>query len=277
MVIRKSDRVSKVLERDESLVEVFASLSPAFEKLRNPGMRKVMARLVTVEQAARMAHVDADELVRRLNGGAPAGDDDGDGAQASATPRHADDDRTATAPAALRAITWDRIVTVDVREDLRAGREPFSRIMAARRTVPPGGALCVRAIFEPVPLYTVMAAHGFAHHTEKLAADDWQVWFYPGESAAPGATAAPIEDAAADLEGDDVVVLDVRGLEPPEPMVRTLEALETLPQGATLVQINVRVPQFLLPRLEERGFTYEIREQAPELVRVFIRRAAADS
>ena len=136
MVIRKSDLVSKVLERDESLVEVFASLSPAFEKLRNPGMRKVMARLVTVEQAARMAHVDADELVRRLNGGAPAGDDDGDGAQASATPRHADDDRTATAPAALRAITWDRIVSVDVREDLRAGREPFSRIMAARRTVP---------------------------------------------------------------------------------------------------------------------------------------------
>jgi uncharacterized protein (DUF2249 family) len=71
----------------------------------------------------------------------------------------------------------------------------------------------------------------------------------------------------------DVVVLDVRDLEPPEPMVRTLEALEKLQPGATLVQLNVRVPQFLLPQLTERGFTYEVREQGPELVRVFIRRA----
>lgn len=269
MVIRKSDRVSKVLERDESLVEVFASLSPAFEKLRNPGMRKVMARLVTVEQAARMAHVDADELVRRLNGGAPAGDDDGDGAQASATPRHADDDRTATAPAALRAITWDRIVTVDVREDLRAGREPFSRIMAARRTVPPGGALCVRAIFEPVPLYAVMKRQGFEHWTERLADDDWRIWFYDaggGAQPEPAQTTTEIR-----TEEDGVVVIDVRGLEPPEPMVRTLEALEQLPRGGTLVQLNVRVPQFLLPQLEQRGFTYEVREQEPGLVRVFIR------
>jgi uncharacterized protein (DUF2249 family) len=72
-----------------------------------------------------------------------------------------------------------------------------------------------------------------------------------------------------------VVILDVRDLEPPEPMVRTLAALEELPPGGTLLQINVRVPQFLLPRLEERGFTYEIREQAPDLVRVFIRHGTA--
>ncbi len=57
-------------------------------------------------------------------------------------------------------------------------------------------------------------------------------------------------------------------------MVRTLEALEALDAGGTLVQINERVPRFLLPKLEERGFTYEVRQQACDLVRVFIRRAA---
>jgi hypothetical protein len=56
-------------------------------------------------------------------------------------------------------------------------------------------------------------------------------------------------------------------------MVRTLAALETLPADATLVQINVRVPEFLLPQLEQRGFTYEVREQKRDLVRLFIRRA----
>lgn len=195
-------------------------------------------------------------------------------------------------PAAVAGVPGDRIVHLDVREDLREGREPFSRIMAARQEVPEGGVLCLRAIFEPVPLYRVMERQGFTHHTERLADDDWRVWFLSeggdavrervsapastdgstgaASEATPDATGTP--DAPDTPDATDVVVLDVRGLEPPEPMVRTLEALESLPEGHTLLQINVRVPQFLLPRLEERGFVYEIREQAPDLVRVFIRR-----
>ena len=196
-------------------------------------------------------------------------------------------------PPALAAIPAGSVVELDVREDLREGREPFGRIMDARRELPPGGALCVRAIFEPVPLFRVMEKHGLAHHSVQLGPDDWKVWFYPAAADAPGGSEdAGSEDAgsrpaeAPDAEGagevggddvaDDVVVLDVRGLEPPEPMVRTLAALEELPDDGTLVQINVRVPRFLLPQLEERGYAYEIREQSEDLVRVFIRRADGD-
>jgi len=181
-------------------------------------------------------------------------------------------------PAALAAVPAERIVDVDVREVLRAGGEPFGQIMAARQALPPGGVLRVRAIFEPAPLYFVLGAQGFGHWTEQLAGDDWRVWFF--ESAAnPAAAAAPagdvVPEATPPSAGDDgdVVILDVRGLEPPEPMVRTLEALELLPAGKTLVQINVRAPKFLLPMLENRGFRYEVREQEATLVRTFIRRA----
>lgn len=182
------------------------------------------------------------------------------------------------APEALARIPGQDVVELDVREALRSGQEPFSTIMAAREEVPDGGALSLRAIFEPVPLYGVMARHGFAHWTEKLADDDWRVWFYPegpaaGETGEPGPQAAPAPDSGSEGADDGVVVLDVRGLEPPEPLVRTLAALEELPEGHTLVQINVRVPRFLLPQLRERGFSWEIREQEPDLVRVFIRRA----
>lgn len=207
-------------------------------------------------------------------------------------------------PEAVERIPTEKIVEVDVREDLRSGREPFQRIMSARRDVPEGGALCLRAIFEPVPLYGVMANQGLTHYTEQLGPEDWRVWFYPesvggaeSETGAPGESAEgagdeewpeagsagggdrPDEELASggDPAGAaDVVILDVRGLDPPEPMVRTLTALESLPPGATLVQINVRVPRFLLPQLEERGFSYEVKEQGPELVRVFIRHAAAE-
>jgi uncharacterized protein (DUF2249 family) len=175
-----------------------------------------------------------------------------------------------TRPAALAAIADDDVIMLDVRDELRAKREPFSQIMAALEGRPQGGALAVRAIFDPVPLYGVMRSHGLSSWTEQGADDDWTVWFFedtPGDTAEESAVmAAPAPDADG-----DTVVIDVRGLEPPEPMVRTLAALESLPAGATLVQINGRVPQFLLPLLEERGFTYEVREQDEELVRLFIR------
>jgi uncharacterized protein (DUF2249 family) len=265
-VIHASDRVAAVLAQDERLLDVFVAASPAFEKLRSSAMRKTMARLVTVEQAARIAGIDAALLIERLNaalhGASPAAGTAWPG-PTSAAP-------LPPIPKALKAVPVERIVDLDVREDLRAGKEPFRRILDAARALPVDGVLRVRAIFEPAPLYAVLAKHGLGHVTERLAADDWRVWFHHDAAAA---TPRPPHDIAsgAPAADDDVIVLDVRGLEPPEPMVRTLEALAAMPRGKTLVQLNVRVPQYLLPKLEERGFTYDVREQGPDLVRLFIR------
>lgn len=277
-MIRAGDRVATVLARDERLIEVFTSISPTFERLRNPSMRKVMARLVTVEQAARIAGVDTAILLERLNAAIAPGGGGGREGEGDRWESEVKGEREALLPSTLASIPGELIVDLDVRSDLRRGEEPFSKIMAARRTVRPGGVLRLRATFEPVPLYAVLGKQGFEHWTEKFADDDWRVWFYapattaataaPGDSAEPGAP----PNAAPEPE-DDVVIVDVRGLEPPEPMMRTFEALERLPVGKTLLQINVRVPQFLLPQLAERGFSYEIREQTKDLVRIFIRHA----
>ena len=62
-----TDRVSDVLARDEGLVDVFIRHAPQFTKLRSRTMRRVMARLVTVEQAARMGGIDVELLLRDLN------------------------------------------------------------------------------------------------------------------------------------------------------------------------------------------------------------------
>jgi uncharacterized protein (DUF2249 family) len=161
-------------------------------------------------------------------------------------------------------------VELDVRDDLRQRREPFARIMAAVDALAPDAVLHLRATFEPVPLLRVLARRGFAHHAVSHAADDWSVWFRrtdPALGDAVGPAAAP----AADVRE---IVLDVRGLEPPEPMTRTLAALEALPAGATLVQVNARVPQLLLPLLRERGFAWTVDETVADRVLVRIVRAA---
>ncbi|MRH43366.1 DUF2249 domain-containing protein [Aquibacillus halophilus] len=55
--------------------------------------------------------------------------------------------------------------------------------------------------------------------------------------------------------------LDNRGLQPPQPMMRTLEALEELGSGEQLTIINDRRPMFLFPELDEQGHKYEVHEQ----------------
>lgn len=261
------DRVSDVLARDESLVETFVRQAPHFAKLRNRAMRRIMARLITVEQAAQTAGVNPATLVAELNAALGV-------ATAQPEPPAPSGGSALAEPPAPDLPTDAKFVELDVREDLRSGREPFSRIMAAVGALQPGEVLRLRAIFEPVPLYSVLRRRGMVHRVERGEPDDWTICFWHAaagstpepESASP-AEAPPLEQP----DPPDVVRLDVRGLEPPEPMLRTLAELETLPRGHTLVQVNARVPQFLLPMLVERGFDFALDDTDPERVLLRIR------
>jgi len=52
-------------------------------------------------------------------------------------------------------------------------------------------------------------------------------------------------------------VLDNRGLEPPQPMMRTLKTLEKMKSGDSLAIINDRRPMFLYEELEALGYKHE--------------------
>lgn len=174
-------------------------------------------------------------------------------------------DEGASLPGALAALPEDRRVEVDVRDDIRRGVEPFGRIMAAVRGLDESRVLVLRAPFEPAPLYDVLARRGFAHWTVRHAPDDWSIWFYREPATGTGATGA----AAS-------TVLDVRGLEPPEPMVRVLARLDALAPGGEFTVLHERRPLFLYPQIEDRGCVHETDEPEPGLVRIRVRRPAAE-
>ncbi|MEO8564531.1 MAG: DUF2249 domain-containing protein [bacterium] len=177
------------------------------------------------------------------------------------------------------------VIELDVRDDLRLGREPFATIMAAVGALRDGEVLLLRTIFEPVPLFAVLAKRGLSHESREDAPDDWRAWFWrpaTPERALNASTTSTESNAvttlrprgsvaSVDSPGDDTTRwLDVRGLEPPEPLMRTLAALETLPNGHVLVQLNSRVPQLLFPMLAERGFACEVDESRADVVSVRI-------
>ncbi len=166
-----------------------------------------------------------------------------------------------TIPDPLRDAGIRRSRELDVRPILARGEDPFHVIRQAVDGLGEGEAVELIVHFEPRPLYTVLGARGFAHHSEERDGV-WHVFFYPapagwtppatategGETCGggcPGTTHPPLQDP---------VEMDVRGLEPPEPMMRILEKLAELGPGAQLIVRHHREPVLLYDKLHERGY-----------------------
>ncbi|HLI50388.1 MAG TPA: DUF2249 domain-containing protein [Thermomicrobiaceae bacterium] len=266
-------KVSRVLAEHPELVSEFIRLSPAFTMLRNSIARKVQSRLVTVAEAARIANLDPERLVRQLNTaiGITTTEEGAGGIEDSARDARTNPERPPwldTAPVDL---------TVDVRPMQAQGQEPFSVIVQAARKIEQGRAFRLINTFEPVPLYDVLARQGFVHWTSELEPDHWEILFFKTGVVGKPEASQPTKAAAMTQAWDEptqTLTIDVSELVPPEPMIRILGALEELPAGATLLVHHARRPIFLYPRLDELGYRHETRELAPDRVEVLIEKTA---
>ena len=70
-----------------------------------------------------------------------------------------------------------RIIELDVREDLKNKIEPFQKIMEAVKELKNDDIFILHAPFKPVPLFAVLKAKGFSHEEEEIAEKHWKVIF----------------------------------------------------------------------------------------------------
>ncbi|HEY8335488.1 MAG TPA: DUF2249 domain-containing protein [Tardiphaga sp.] len=143
---------------------------------------------------------------------------------------------------------------VDVRPTLRAGGEPFGEIMAALSALRPDQGLRLIATFKPEPLFSLMESRGFSHEAKELERGEWEVLFRPLE-VGPGEIAHE-ESTDPDVWPPAARHLDNRDLDPPEPMVRILVAIESMAAGEVLSAWLCRKPVFLFPELAKRGHAW---------------------
>jgi uncharacterized protein (DUF2249 family) len=150
-------------------------------------------------------------------------------------------------------------VDLDVRPILRNGGEPFGEIMQAVASLAPDQGLRLYATFKPVPLFQVLGSKGFSHEARELGGGDWEVLFSrTGTTTGAGTETAPAATASTDASGWPAPsqAMDNRDLDPPEPMVRILAALETMKPDEVLSALLCREPMFLLPELAKRGHAW---------------------
>jgi uncharacterized protein (DUF2249 family) len=163
-------------------------------------------------------------------------------------------------------MTNRNIVTLDVREDFRAGQHPCDKIQGALSRIGNSETLRLLVPFEPVPIFEVARHKGLTYESRQISDGDWEVLFSRSQTAetpSPKSNGAKHEGCGCGCSASttDIVELDARGLEPPQPMVKILEALANSADGSAVRARTDRRPIHLYPILEARGFIGESEEQ----------------
>ena len=151
VVITPDSKVGELLERWPSLEDVLVELSPHFRALRNPVLRRTVAKVATLRQVAVVGGVPLGVLVERLRSAV--------GLAPLAAEGEAD-----RAPAAVRpAWTSEREVarTHDARAAIEAGEHPMPRVMTNLTALADGSVYELVTPFVPAPLVDLARGKGF--------------------------------------------------------------------------------------------------------------------
>ena len=89
------------------------------------------------------------------------------------------------------------------------------------------------------------------HEDREIGGGDWEVLFTPQAEAAP--VEISVDADRPETWPDPSDHLDLSDLDPPEPMVRILAAVEAMEPGEVLFAVLSREPVFLFPELTRRG------------------------
>jgi TusA-related sulfurtransferase len=163
-----------------------------------------------------------------------------------------------------------RTIELDVRPHLRKKLEPFQLIMDTVKSLKKADTFILHATFKPTPLLGLMKTKGYRNHVEQLEADHWTVTFThksqkleldPASLTDVSLTDSQDESSSDFNAGTQTYKLDNRGLEPPQPMIRTLKKLEQAKSGDIVIIHNDRVPMFLIEELNTLGYTFSVADQ----------------
>jgi hypothetical protein len=169
IIISPKTKVLQLIETWPQLEDVLIGYVPAFSKLKNPVLRKTVARIATLQQAAAIGNVKVEDLINRLRkevGQDLLGETAGSGYNTvkpwwmEEKPVHKE---------------------MDAREMLAAGEHPVNQVMADLKQLPEGKIFKLKAPFLPAPLIDKASSIEIEHWVNEISEAEFEVYFYkPG-------------------------------------------------------------------------------------------------
>ena len=151
LVIAPKTKIAELLDAYPQLEQMLIGYVPAFEKLRNPVLRRTVARVTTLQQAATIGGVKVEDLINHLR--KKVGQDlfSGEAAAAYTTEQPGWFSETRVA------------AELDARGMLAAGEQPVNQVVADLQALDQGEIYRLLAPFMPAPLVDKASSLGFSH------------------------------------------------------------------------------------------------------------------
>jgi hypothetical protein len=167
LIITPKTKVLQLIETFPQLEEVLIKYVPTFNKLKNPVLRKTIAKIATLQQAATIGNIKIDELITVLR--KEVGQDKIENTLV-------DEIYNAKQP------TWfDKALVLqelDVREMLSRGEHPVNQVISDLSKLPPRMIYKLTASFVPAPLIDKAKGIGILHWIVKEKEDLIIVYFF---------------------------------------------------------------------------------------------------
>ena len=140
LIISPKTRVLQLIETYPQLEDVLIRFVPAFKKLKNPVLRRTVARIATLQQAAAVGNVKVEELINLLRKevGQEALNLAGEVEYNTRKPEWFDKSKISG--------------SLDIREMLDAGEQPVNQVLSDLNQLESGEIFEVIAPFLPAPL-----------------------------------------------------------------------------------------------------------------------------
>ncbi len=253
--INEHTKIGTIIKQHPDALEAIISISPKFEKLRNPILRKLMAGRADIGMASKMSGFGAEIFYQKLKTL---------GFKIDEQPGTIAKEKRAI-PAFIKSMNKEETIELDVRPLITSGKDPLNLITTTVKMLKAGQVLKIINSFEPIPLMRLLEKQGFEVYADVINDDLVETFFYKKEGVTTlslstvNNTSASWDDILKRFEGN-LQTIDVRQLEMPAPMITILESLDKLPEGQALFVQHKRIPVFLLPELAERKFDYRVNE-----------------
>ncbi len=165
LIITPKTKVLQLIERYPQLEDVLIEYAPAFKKLKNPVLRKTVARVATLQQAAAIGNAKVEDLINRLR--KEVGQD--------LLQETEDVNYNVKRPDWFNEGKID--MELDAGEMLDKGDHPVNQVITDLKKLPAGKIYKLKAPFVPAPIIDKATSLSFQHWVDKKSTEEVDVYF----------------------------------------------------------------------------------------------------
>lgn len=167
LIITPQTKIAELLDAYPELESALIDLAPAFKKLQNPILRRTVARVTSIRQAAAIGKLPVDVVVNKLRGITGQGTLEG---------IQNNQELPIDKP---NWLAEDKIkVRFDASEMIASGGHPLTQVMQDLKDWKPGDIYVLTTPFLPAPLLDKVKEKGFLVWSSEIKPGKFMNYFY---------------------------------------------------------------------------------------------------